>query len=307
PMVFSGLYPTDSARYEDLRDAMDKLRLNDASFFFEPESSTALGFGFRCGFLGLLHMEIIQERLEREFDLDLITTAPGVRYKVLKTDGEIDEVDSPSQMPDPVRITEIQEPYIEATILTGDEYLGGILPLLDEKRGVQKKFEYVTTDRVMLVYDIPLNEIVLDFYDRLKSVSRGYASLDYHLTGYKKGDLVKLDVLVANEPVDALSLIMHRGSSITTGLAITKKMKELIPRQMFEVPIQAAIGNKVIARQTVKAMGKNVTAKCYGGDISRKRKLLEKQKEGKKRMKKVGRVEIPQEAFLAVLKVNEGS
>ncbi|MGI8543520.1 MAG: translation elongation factor 4, partial [Aridibacter sp.] len=273
PMVFSGLYPTDSARYEDLRDAMDKLRLNDASFFFEPESSTALGFGFRCGFLGLLHMEIIQERLEREFDLDLITTAPGVRYKVLKTDGEIDEVDSPSQMPDPVRITEIQEPYIEATILTGDEYLGGILPLLDEKRGVQKKFEYVTTDRVMLVYDIPLNEIVLDFYDRLKSVSRGYASLDYHLTGYKKGDLVKLDVLVANEPVDALSLIMHRGSSITTGLAITKKMKELIPRQMFEVPIQAAIGNKVIARQTVKAMGKNVTAKCYGGDISRKRKL----------------------------------
>ncbi len=307
PMVFSGLYPTDSARYEDLRDAMDKLRLNDASFFFEPESSTALGFGFRCGFLGLLHMEIIQERLEREFDLDLITTAPGVRYKVLKTDGEIDEVDSPSQMPDPVRISEIQEPYIEATILTGDEYLGGILPLLDEKRGVQKKFEYVTSNRVMLVYDIPLNEIVLDFYDRLKSVSRGYASLDYHLTGYKKGDLVKLDVLVANEPVDALSLIMHRDSSITTGLAITKKMKELIPRQMFEVPIQAAIGNKVIARQTVKAMGKNVTAKCYGGDISRKRKLLEKQKEGKKRMKKVGRVEIPQEAFLAVLKVNVGN
>ena len=307
PMVFSGLYPTDSARYEDLRDAMDKLRLNDASFFFEPESSTALGFGFRCGFLGLLHMEIIQERLEREFDLDLITTAPGVRYKVLLTDGSIIEVDSPSQMPDPARISEIQEPYIEATILSTDDFLGGILPLLDEKRGVQKKFEYVTTNRVMLVYDIPLNEIVLDFYDRLKSVSKGYASLDYHLTGYQKGDLVKLDVLVANEPVDALSLIMHRGSSTTTGLAITKKMKDLIPRQMFEVPIQAAIGNKVIARQTVKAMGKNVTAKCYGGDISRKRKLLEKQKEGKKRMKKVGRVEIPQEAFLAVLKVNEGN
>ncbi|MGI8669002.1 MAG: translation elongation factor 4, partial [Aridibacter sp.] len=306
PMVFSGLYPIDSARYEDLRDAMDKLRLNDASFFFEPESSTALGFGFRCGFLGLLHMEIIQERLEREFDLDLITTAPGVRYKVLLTDDSTVEVDSPSQMPPPERISEIQEPYIEATILSTDDFLGGILPLLDEKRGMQKKFEYVTTNRVMLVYDIPLNEIVLDFYDRLKSVSKGYASLDYHLTGYQKGDLVKLDVLVANEPVDALSLIMHRGSSITTGLAITKKMKELIPRQMFEVPIQAAIGNKVIARQTVKAMGKNVTAKCYGGDISRKRKLLEKQKEGKKRMKKVGRVEIPQEAFLAVLKVNEG-
>ena len=305
PMVFAGLYPTDSAQYEELRDAMDKLRLNDASFFFEPESSTALGFGFRCGFLGLLHMEIIQERLEREFNLDLITTAPGVRYKVIKTDGSTVEVDSPSQMPDPVRIVSIQEPYIEATILTSDEFLGGILPLLDEKRGVQKKFEYITSNRVMLVYEIPLNEIVLDFYDRLKSVSRGYASLDYHLTGYKNGDLVKLDVLVSGESVDALSLIMHRSSSNTTGIALTKKMKELIPRQMFEVPIQAAIGSKVIARQTVKAMGKNVTAKCYGGDISRKRKLLEKQKEGKKRMKKVGRVEIPQEAFLAVLKVNE--
>ena len=305
PMVFAGLYPTDSAQYEELRDAMDKLRLNDASFFFEPESSTALGFGFRCGFLGLLHMEIIQERLEREFNLDLITTAPGVRYRVVKTDGSTVEVDSPSQMPDPVRIVSIQEPYIEATILTSDEFLGGILPLLDEKRGVQKKFEYITSNRVMLVYEIPLNEIVLDFYDRLKSVSRGYASLDYHLTGYKNGDLVKLDVLVSGESVDALSLIMHRSSSNTTGIALTKKMKELIPRQMFEVPIQAAIGSKVIARQTVKAMGKNVTAKCYGGDISRKRKLLEKQKEGKKRMKKVGRVEIPQEAFLAVLKVNE--
>jgi GTP-binding protein LepA len=305
PMVFAGLYPVEANQYEELRDALDKLRLNDASFFYEPESSVALGFGFRCGFLGLLHMEIVQERLEREFDLDLITTAPGVRYRVTTTDGEVIEVDSPAKMPDAVRIASIEEPMIEATILSTDEFLGGILPLLEEKRGVQKKFEYIAEKRVMLVYELPLNEIVLDFYDRLKSVSRGYASLDYHLAGYRESDLVKLDLMVAGEPVDALSIIVHRVNSQARGRLLAEKMRQLIPRQLFEVPIQAAIGNKVIARETVKAMGKNVIAKCYGGDISRKRKLLEKQKEGKKRMKRVGRVEIPQEAFLAVLKVNE--
>src|SRR5215208_2355794 len=305
PMVFAGLYPVESNKYEELRDALDKLRLNDSSFFYEPEASVALGFGFRCGFLGLLHMEIVQERLEREFDLDLITTAPGVRYRVTTTDGETVEVDSPARMPDAVRIAKIEEPIIEATILTNDDFLGGILPLLEEKRGVQKKFEYIAEKRVMLVYTLPLNEIVLDFYDRLKSVSRGYASLDYHLAGYIESDLVKLDLMVAGEPVDALSIIVHRQNSQARGRLLAEKMRQLIPRQLCEVPIQAAIGNKIIARETVKALGKNVIAKCYGGDITRKRKLLEKQKEGKKRMKRVGKVEIPQEAFLAVLKVNE--
>src|SRR5258705_11216385 len=305
PMVFAGLYPVDTNQYEELRYTMDKLRLNDASFFYEPESSTALGFGFRCGFLGLLHMEIVQERLVREFNLDLITTAPGVRYVVTTTDGQSAEIDSPAKMPDPGRLAKIEEPAIRATILTPEEHLGGILALLEEKRGQQKGFEYITSNRVMLTYELPLNEIVLDFYDRLNSTSRCYASFDYHLAGYWVRVIVKLDVMVAGEPVDALSLILHRSTAQSQGRALAEKMKQLIPRQLFEVPIQAAIGNKVIARETVKALGKNVIAKCYGGDISRKRKLLEKQKEGKKRMKKVGRVEIPQEAFLAVLKVNE--
>jgi GTP-binding protein LepA len=305
PMVFSGLYPVESDKYEELRDALEKLRLNDSSFFYEPETSLALGFGFRCGFLGLLHMEVVQERLEREFSLELITTAPSVRYRITTTADEVLEIDSPSKLPDPARIAKMEEPIITATIMTNDDFLGPILKLLEEKRGVQKGFEYITPTRVMLTYDVPLNEIVLDFYDRLKSVSRGYASLDYHLAGYQESKLVKLDILVSGDPVDALSLIIHSEGATHRGRALVSKMKELIPRQLFEVPIQAAIGNKIIARETVKAMGKNVLAKCYGGDITRKRKLLEKQKEGKKRMKKIGRVEIPQEAFLAVLRVDE--
>jgi GTP-binding protein LepA len=306
-MVFAGLYTVDSHEHTLLREALEKLRLNDSSFSMEPESSAALGFGFRCGFLGLLHMEIIQERLEREFDLDLITTAPGVRYKIRLTDGSKTEVDNPSRWPDPSEIEEIEEPVIRATILTNEEYVGGILKLVEEKRGRQQNFEYVTPTRVMLTYELPLNEIVLDFYDRLKSVSRGYASLDYSLSGTWVSPMVKLDILVSGEPVDALSIIVHRDFAYERGKALVSKMRELIPRQQFEVAIQAAIGSKIVARETVAALRKNVLAKCYGGDISRKRKLLEKQKEGKKRMKRIGKVDIPQEAFLAVLKVGEDS
>ena len=305
PLVFAGLYPVDASDYAPLRDALEKLRLNDSSFFYEPESSVALGFGFRCGFLGLLHMEIVQERLEREFNLNLITTAPGVRYRVTTKSGELLTIESPARFPPAGDIARIEEPLITALVLTQDEYLGGILKLLEEKRGVQRGFEYVSTQRVLLTYDLPLNEIVLDFYDRLKSVSRGYASLDYHFSGYREADLVKVDLLVAGEPVDALSFICHREHAFPRGRALCAKMRKLIPRQLFEVAIQASIGSRIIARENVPPMRKNVLAKCYGGDITRKRKLLEKQKEGKRRMKRVGRVDIPQEAFLAVLKVSE--
>jgi GTP-binding protein LepA len=307
PMVFAGLYPVEGSKYAELREALNKLRLNDASFFFEPETSAALGFGFRCGFLGLLHMEIVQERLEREFDQDLITTAPGVLYRVTTTDGVTAEIDSPSKLPDPARISKIEEPIITAMILTPSDHVGAILELCQEKRGVQQGLEYVAKDRVLVTYRLPFNEVVLDFYDRLKTISRGYASLDYHVTGFEEASLVKLDILVNGDPVDALSIIVHDENAYARGRALAAKMRELIPRQMFEVAIQAAIGSRIVARETVSALRKNVLAKCYGGDISRKRKLLEKQKEGKKRMKRVGRVEIPQEAFLAVLKVGQDS
>jgi GTP-binding protein LepA len=304
PMVYASLFPIESDDYENLRDAMEKLRLNDASFTFEPESSMALGFGFRCGYLGLLHMEIVQERLEREFNLSLVTTAPSVPYEVLTTRGETVMVSNPVKLPGPQLVDEIREPYILATIITKDEFLGGLLALAEERRGKQVSLEYAGTDRAVLKYEFPLNEVILDFYDKLKSISRGYASFDWQLTDYRVGDLVKLDILLNGDPVDALALIVHRDKATAKGRALCEKMKEMIPPQMFEVVIQAGIGSKIIARQTVKALRKNVLAKCYGGDITRKRKLLEKQKEGKKRMKKVGRVDLPQEAFLAVLKVD---
>ncbi len=307
PMVFAGLYTCESSEHGLLRDALEKLRLNDSAFNFEPENSVALGFGFRCGFLGLLHLEIVQERLEREFDINLITTAPGVRYEITLRGGEVVQVENPSRWPDPATIEVINEPIINATIITREEYIGEILALLEEKRGKQQKFEHIGGERVVLGYELPLNEIVLDFYDRLKSASRGYASLDYQLAGHRASPMVKLDVLVAGESVDALSIIVHRDIAFERGKGLIDRLRKLIPRQMFEVALQAAIGSKIIARETIAAIRKNVLAKCYGGDISRKRKLLDKQKEGKRRMKRVGRVEIPQEAFLAVLKVNQTS
>ena len=307
PMVFAGLFPVNASDYEMLRDALGKLQLNDAAFFYEPENSVALGFGFRCGFLGLLHMEIVQERLEREFNIGLITTAPSVQYRITTTANEVMEVDNPTKFPPPASIQKIEEPMLTSMIITSEESVGGVLQLCEEKRGTQKKFEYLSPTRIMLTYEMPLNEIVLDFYDRLKSVSRGYASLDYHLSGYHESDLVKLDVLVGGEPVDALTVICHRDQSYERGRDLVSRLRKLIPRQMFEIAIQAAIGSRVIARETISPIRKNVIAKCYGGDISRKRKLLEKQKEGKKRMKRVGRVDIPQEAFLAVLKVSGGA
>jgi GTP-binding protein LepA len=304
PVVFCGLFPVDAAEFEDLRSAMGKLRLNDASFSFEMETSAALGFGFRCGFLGLLHLEIIQERLEREFNLDLIATAPSVVYDVTMTDGTMTHLHNPADMPDPVKIASIAEPWIEATIFTPDEYLGAILKLCQDRRGIQKDLTFSGT-RAMAVYELPLNEVVFDFYDRLKSISKGYASFDYHLVGHREGDLVKMQILVNDEPVDALAMLVHRSQAERRGRAMCEKMKDLIPRHMFKIPIQAAIGGRVIARETISALRKDVTAKCYGGDVSRKRKLLDKQKEGKKKMRQFGRVEIPQEAFIAALKMDD--
>ena len=304
PFVFAGLYPIETDKFEDLRDALDKLKLNDSSISYEPETSVALGFGFRVGFLGLLHMEVIKERLEREFDLDLIATAPTVTYEVVQTDGQILRIQNPSQLPPVNKIEHIKEPYVKATIITPSEFLGNIITLLNNRRAVQTKMDYITPERVLLEYDIPMNEIVMDFYDKLKSSTKGYASFDYEPSDYRVSDLVKLDIKVAGETVDALSIIVPESKAQSKGRDFVKAMKEIVPRQLFEVAIQASIGNKVIARETVKSMGKNVTAKCYGGDITRKRKLLEKQKEGKKRMKAIGKVNLPQEAFLSVLKID---
>lgn len=305
PMVYCGLYPVENNQYTELRDALEKLRLNDASLLFEPETSSALGFGFRCGFLGLLHMEIIQERLEREYDLDLITTAPSVIYQITKTDGSVVQIDNPAQMPDPSSIQLIEEPYVAASIMVPTDYVGAVMKISQDKRGTFVNMEYMTETRVNIKYELPLSEIVYDFFDQLKTQTKGYASLDYEMIGYRESKLVKLDILVNGELVDALSCIVHKDKAYSHGRVLVGKLRGIIPRQMFEVPIQAAIGNKIIARETVKALRKSVLDKCYGGDISRKRKLLEKQKEGKKRMKQVGRVEIPQEAFMAVLQLDE--